>query len=156
MAQVYGINTPNVIGPLAGIAEMYGMIKGIERQKEQDAYARDKDAREYGLKQEQLGIHKDTLKMQQDAQYRATPSGQVAELTKMLGGDDARAWQIVGQKLYQNTMDPDAKDELAFKRMQRMMGIFGQPTRGAVNTPLSSIYIPPVSQLPMGESELPS
>lgn len=54
MAQVYGINTPNVISPLAGIAEMYGMVKGIERQKMLDEYGVEKDARTYALEQQKV------------------------------------------------------------------------------------------------------
>lgn len=53
MAQMYEIPRLNTASPLAGIAQLYATYKGIERQKEQDAYAEAKDARQFGIYEEQ-------------------------------------------------------------------------------------------------------
>lgn len=54
MAQVYGIPQYPVYSPLAGIAELYKTYKDIQRQEAQDAYAKEKDAKTFGLQEQEL------------------------------------------------------------------------------------------------------
>jgi hypothetical protein len=51
---VYAIPNLPVYSPLAGIADLYKEYKGIERQQAQDAYAKERDNREFGLKDREL------------------------------------------------------------------------------------------------------
>lgn len=53
MAQVYGIPQYPVYSPLAGIADLYKEYKAIQRQEAQDAYTKEKDARQFSIYDEQ-------------------------------------------------------------------------------------------------------
>lgn len=51
-AQSYNIPNFLTISPLGGIAEAYKMYKDIEREGRNDEYAREKDARGFGIQEE--------------------------------------------------------------------------------------------------------
>jgi hypothetical protein len=62
MAQVYGIPQYPVYSPLAGIADLYKEYKAIQRQEAQDAYAKEKDGKTFGLKQQELEAQREYQK----------------------------------------------------------------------------------------------
>lgn len=175
MAQVYGINTPNVISPLAGIAEMYGMVKGIERQKEQDAYARDKDAREYGLELQkvndqrayQQGMLTDRqgerqenyaanwmrnelarLKMEQDARI-ANCNGEDANTPQCL---QAKAYGLMAQNQgnQTQTIDPRLLDEQARAFNNQYQTLDTLSVDGAIPMGIDPITKQPIYKLSTG------
>jgi hypothetical protein len=59
MAQVYGIPQYPVYSPLAGLAELYERYTNYQRQKEQDAYAKEKDRETFALKRHELKNQED-------------------------------------------------------------------------------------------------
>lgn len=153
MAQVFGIPAPNVISPLAGIADLYGTVKDIELAKE-------RLADEKAARREKMELEKAKFGFMQDQAYAQTPQGQVDTLTKLFGGDSARAWQIVGSNIYQNTMLPEAKMQQNINGVRQMMDAL-YPSRGAEASPSvysgagGSLQLPRVQSLPMAESPLP-
>ena len=153
MAQAFGIPAPNVISPLAGISDLYGTVKDIELAKEK--LEAEKEAR-----RQKTELEMAKFEFMKDQAYAQTPQGQVDALTKLFGGDSARAWQIVGSNIYQNTMLPEAKMQQKVNGVRQMMDVL-YPSRGAAASPSvysgagGSLQLPRVQSLPMAESSLP-
>lgn len=70
MAQVYGIPQYPVYSPLAGIADLYKEYKAIQRQEAQDAYAKEKDAKTFGLKEQELEVMRDRMALEAETAAR--------------------------------------------------------------------------------------
>jgi hypothetical protein len=126
MAKDFGITQYPVISPLAGLYEMYKDYKTVERQQEQDAYTKEKDARTFGLQEQQLAAQRD---YQQRSLDQNDPIALQGHAYKVITDPNSTPGQIgAAQNLYgmlTYKMDPTRtieKDQQMKAFVDRMFG----------------------------------
>jgi hypothetical protein len=151
MAQMYEIPRLNTASPLAGIAQLYATYKGIERQKEQDAYTEKKDAKTFGLKEQELAAQRDYQQRsldQNDPIAMQRKAYQIINDPNSTQGEIAAAQNMYGTLTYM--MDPTRKVE----RDQQMKGLWQQMFGRTSASPLAGLGSG-IGALPYDEQQLP-